>query len=185
MVQNNFPLKSVFNLISIALANFAVTDSIITALISVRLIFHSVSMRKAMGTDADSMRMYTSVWTILVESSALYGTFSLWFIVTYAIAHPLSKMSLPILGQVQVRQFLSSSVVNWLTHRYLGYRTSPCGPAAVKGNGVDDEDLKGRGRWPGQYCPVQRPRKAKPLLGYRDSLVFRSRWTDGDLRFRS
>ncbi|TEB17274.1 hypothetical protein FA13DRAFT_1746843 [Coprinellus micaceus] len=61
-----------------------------------------VSMRKTMGTDADSMRMYTSVWTILVESSALYGVFSLWFIVTYAIDHPLSKMLLPILGQVQV-----------------------------------------------------------------------------------
>ncbi|TEB31169.1 hypothetical protein FA13DRAFT_1585886, partial [Coprinellus micaceus] len=105
MVQNNLPMMSVFNLISIALANFAITASLnmlITALISVRLILHSVSMRKTMGTDADSMRMYTSVWTILVESSALYGVFSLWFIVTYAIDHPLSKMLLPILGQVQV-----------------------------------------------------------------------------------
>ena len=113
MVQNNVPMKSVFNLISIALANFAITASLnmlITGLISIRLILHSVSMRKTMGTDADSMRMYTSVWTILVESSALYGAFSLWFIVTYAIDHPLSKMLLPMLAQVQVRLMFPRSL---------------------------------------------------------------------------
>ncbi|KAJ3541664.1 hypothetical protein NMY22_g3798 [Coprinellus aureogranulatus] len=105
IVQGTLPLLSVFNLIKITLANFSITASLnmlITALIALRLVLHSISMRRTMESDATSLRMYTSLWTILVESSALYALFSLLFIVTYAIDHPASKMFLPILGQVQV-----------------------------------------------------------------------------------
>lgn len=110
IIQGTLPLLSVFNLIKLTLANFSITASLnmlITALIAIRLVLHSISMRRTMGTDEASVRLYTSVWTILVESSSLFALFSLMFIVTYAIDHPASKMFLPILGQVQVGFYYS------------------------------------------------------------------------------
>ena len=45
---------------------------------------------------------YTSVTAILVESCALYATFSLIFIVLFAINHPIQYVFLSALANVQV-----------------------------------------------------------------------------------
>ncbi|KAF6744589.1 hypothetical protein DFP72DRAFT_1051916 [Ephemerocybe angulata] len=48
-------------------------------------------MKKAMGrwADTDSLRVYTSIWTILAESSALYTIFTLMFIIAFVVDQPL------------------------------------------------------------------------------------------------
>ncbi|KAF5336393.1 hypothetical protein D9611_006733 [Ephemerocybe angulata] len=108
LVQTNVPNSSIFSLLKLGrltLGNFSINAAlniIITALISVRLIIHQLTIKRTMGTDSDSLKLYTSLWTILVESSALYAVFSLMFIVTFGINHPSGIMFLPILGQIQV-----------------------------------------------------------------------------------
>ncbi|TEB20723.1 hypothetical protein FA13DRAFT_1644284, partial [Coprinellus micaceus] len=87
------------------LANFAITtllNVLLTGLIAIRLAIHIHNMRRYSCSDDGSMRAYTSVWGILIESSALYAIFSLMFMVTYALNHPASQMFLGFQGQVQV-----------------------------------------------------------------------------------
>lgn len=123
MVQTSAPNSSIFSLLRLSrltLVNFAITASLnilITALISIRLILHRIKVKKTLGSDSESLSIYTSVSSILVESSALYSMFSLMFIVTYGIDHPSGKMFLPILGQVQVRQI---SLANSLSTHCFG-----------------------------------------------------------------
>ena len=137
--QTAAPFSSIFALLRLArltLANFAITASLnilITALISIRLILHRIKVKKTLGSDLESLTIYTSVSSILAESSALYSTFSLMFIVTYGIGHPSGLMFLPMLGQIQVctcnaRQHVTCNCEYLITlTNYIGCCPSPGG----------------------------------------------------------
>ncbi|KAF6746539.1 hypothetical protein DFP72DRAFT_973352 [Ephemerocybe angulata] len=105
LTQTSLPKESLFSQINFALTNFSIVASLhilLTLLILGRLLIHRLQIQKIMGGDSGSLSMYTSVSSILIESSALYSTFALLFIVPFALGHPLAQFSLAMLAIVQV-----------------------------------------------------------------------------------
>ncbi|KAI6128241.1 hypothetical protein EDD16DRAFT_1468844, partial [Pisolithus croceorrhizus] len=71
------------------------------ALISIRLFSFKRWAEKNMGRKENSP--YTSIVAVLVESSSLYATWSVAFIILYAINNPGRSIMLMTLCNVQVR----------------------------------------------------------------------------------
>ncbi|KAH6918810.1 hypothetical protein BKA70DRAFT_30007 [Coprinopsis sp. MPI-PUGE-AT-0042] len=108
LIQISRPTESLFSNINLGLTSFAITaclNILITSLICGRLILHRMRMRRAFaGSHLPSMKEYTSINAILIESSALYTAFFLMFIVPFSMDywHPVAKLFLPMLAQIQV-----------------------------------------------------------------------------------
>ncbi|TEB18520.1 hypothetical protein FA13DRAFT_1860272, partial [Coprinellus micaceus] len=107
LVQVSAPHSSLFSQINFGLANLSIITSLhvtLTALISGKLLLHRIHIQKLLGSDTrlDSLKTYTSISTILIESSALYSGFVLLFMVPFALDHPAAKFILPLLAQIQV-----------------------------------------------------------------------------------
>lgn len=89
--------------INLAIPYWAISiglNVIITACITIRLLYMRYKIRKAMpGAGSE----YLSVTTMTVESAALYTVTGLIFLVSYGVNSPIQNLALPVLGQVQVR----------------------------------------------------------------------------------
>ncbi|KAG9312275.1 hypothetical protein JVU11DRAFT_7579 [Chiua virens] len=73
-----------------------------TAFIAIRLLTFKRLMERSLGTKATQKSPYTSIATMLIESSALYATWSLVYIIVYAVSNPGQNIMLMTLGNVQV-----------------------------------------------------------------------------------
>ncbi|KAI9572372.1 hypothetical protein HD554DRAFT_2186146 [Boletus coccyginus] len=73
-----------------------------TAFISIRVLLFKKQVEKALGREEAQTSPYTSVVAMLIESSALYATWSLVFIIVYAVGNPGQYILLMTLCNVQV-----------------------------------------------------------------------------------
>jgi len=78
-------------------------NTLLTILISSRLVVHQRRMSKSLSLQSRNTISYMPIVAMLVESSALYAVFSLLFIGTYASGSGAAVVFLPILSQAQVR----------------------------------------------------------------------------------
>lgn len=69
-------------------------------MITVRLLAQRKHLRRAMGTEYCSK--FTSVVTMLVESSCLLSCFSVFYLIAYTLESPVLVMLPYVLTQVQV-----------------------------------------------------------------------------------
>ncbi|KAF6765586.1 hypothetical protein DFP72DRAFT_798198 [Ephemerocybe angulata] len=105
LTQISLPRQSLFSQINLALVYFSIVASLhvlLTLLISRRILIHRLHFQKLVGKGSRSLRIYTSLSSILIESSGLYSAAALFFIVPFALGHPLAKLSLALLAQIQV-----------------------------------------------------------------------------------
>jgi len=105
IIQTSLPNGSLWanGEINFALPYFVLSVSvsvIATALMLWRVLSFKKRVQQVLG--ADQSAPYTSVSAILVESCALYATFSLIFIVLFAINHPIQYVFLSALANVQI-----------------------------------------------------------------------------------
>lgn len=78
-------------------------NSILTLMIVIRLALHSKYLRDAMGPLSRPDRLYITIITILIESSALYAITFIGYIGPWWAKESLGDALLPLLSQVQVR----------------------------------------------------------------------------------
>jgi len=78
---------------------------LLTLMIVARLVIHGRNVRAATGSPAGISGLYKAVATMLIESSALYSLNSLVLIVLWAIQSDAAGALLPIIAEVQVRNF--------------------------------------------------------------------------------
>jgi hypothetical protein len=74
---------------------------ILTILIVGRLMLFRYRIRKMMCSNVNGSQ-YISVAAMLVESAAMYSSFSIAFLVPFGLNSPLAELFLQALGQVQV-----------------------------------------------------------------------------------
>jgi hypothetical protein len=72
---------------------------LVTILIVLRLLVCRSRINRVMGKTHGSQ--YTSLAAMIVESAAIYSTFSLLFLIPFAFKHPLSQLFLQALSPVQ------------------------------------------------------------------------------------
>jgi len=75
---------------------------LLTFMIVIRLVLHSRVIRNAMGPLVKPDRLYRTIVTILVESSALYAVSFVLFIGPWRAVNAAQYIFLPILSEVQV-----------------------------------------------------------------------------------
>ncbi|KAG9312276.1 hypothetical protein JVU11DRAFT_7580 [Chiua virens] len=73
-----------------------------TAFIAIRLLMYKRFTEQSLGKKQARKSPYTSIATMLIESSALYATWSLVFIVLYALSDPGQYIMIQMLRNVQV-----------------------------------------------------------------------------------
>lgn len=73
---------------------------VLTILIVSRLLLHRHKLRRLLGAKHGSD--YTSIASLIVESSALYSSFSLLFLIPFALNSALANIFLQALSQVQI-----------------------------------------------------------------------------------
>ena len=83
---------------------------LLTFMIVVRLVLRGRRIRAAMGSPAGISRLYKSIATMLVESSALFAVNSLLVIGTWAAKHPVANVFTRTLAETQVRAFHNSDL---------------------------------------------------------------------------
>jgi hypothetical protein len=74
---------------------------ILTILITIRLLMYRRHVTRTLINDGQH---YVSLATIVIESAALYSTFALLFIITYAVNNPINQIFLTIASSSQVRK---------------------------------------------------------------------------------
>lgn len=74
---------------------------IMTIAIVARLLLFRHRIASALGSGHGSQ--YTSIVAMIVESAAIYSSFSIVFLVLFAIDNPVSSVFIIPLGEVQVR----------------------------------------------------------------------------------
>lgn len=92
--------------INLGLSYFSISVSlnvILTLMIVTRLILHSRNIRNAMGTAARATRLYKTVVTMLIESSAIYAASFLLYIGPWGANSSVSDIFFPLLAETQVR----------------------------------------------------------------------------------
>lgn len=82
---------------------------LLTLMIIVRLVLHSRNIRKAIGASSGAHGLYAAVVTMLVESSALYATTFLLYMVPIATSSYVSYIFSAALGDTQVRAVFTFS----------------------------------------------------------------------------
>ena len=110
LFETNLPASNLWTALSVkfTLSYFSLSLSLnllLTLLIVLRLLVHRHRTQRHLG--AKHATHYTSIAAMLVESSALYSTFSLIFIVSYVRTSPVQNLFLPVLAEVQVCIVLS------------------------------------------------------------------------------
>jgi len=105
LFESGLPASNLWTRLStdFALAYFTITLSlnvILTLLIVVRLLIHRRRVRKHLGPEHATH--YTSIASMLIESSALYSLFSLLFLVSFAVRSFAQNLFLPVLAEIQV-----------------------------------------------------------------------------------
>ncbi|KAF9480756.1 hypothetical protein BDN70DRAFT_804686 [Pholiota conissans] len=105
IIQNSLPNGSLWadGEIQFALPYFVLSVSmsiIATSIMILRMLLFKRKLQSILGKSHTSP--YTSVSAILVESCALYATFSIIFIVLFAINHPIQYVFLSALANVQI-----------------------------------------------------------------------------------
>lgn len=92
--------------IDLGLAYYSLSVSlniILTLMIVARLVLHSRSLQNAMGTAPRTIRLYKTIVTMLIESSALYAVVFLLYIGPWGANSNISDFFFPILAETQVR----------------------------------------------------------------------------------
>ena len=92
----------------ISIPYFSISVSLnvlLTLMIVTRLILHGRNVRAATGSPGGISGLYKAVATMLIESSALYSMNSLLLVVLWAVQSPAAGAFLPIIAEVQVRDF--------------------------------------------------------------------------------
>ncbi|KAH0826096.1 hypothetical protein J3R83DRAFT_5842 [Lanmaoa asiatica] len=73
---------------------------LVTVLIAARLYWHQVQLERVFGPRMESP--YTSIATMLIESAALYGAWSLMFLILCVLRNPGQAIILAMMPQIQV-----------------------------------------------------------------------------------
>jgi len=81
---------------------------ILTLLITGKLLVYRRRFKNASGAAHNPANFYTSLLTIFVESAALYSTFAICFLVSYAISNPLNQI---FLGFTTAAQQISAYLI--------------------------------------------------------------------------
>jgi hypothetical protein len=77
------------------------TNIIVTILIVLRLYFYRLHMKQAL-LGPGHVAEHTSVESMIVESAAIYSTFSLLFLIPFALKSPVANVFMQVLGEAQV-----------------------------------------------------------------------------------
>lgn len=78
---------------------------LVTIMIVARLLVYRHRINRVMGKAHGTQ--YTYLAALIIESAAIYSTFSLLFLVPFAFKHPLSQLFLQALSPVQVGAWYS------------------------------------------------------------------------------
>lgn len=95
--------------VSFTLAHLSISVSLnvlLTLMIVIRLVLHGRNIRAITGSRAGIGGLYTTIATMLIESSALYAVNSLLLIGLWAAGNSASGIFMPALSQTQVRALL-------------------------------------------------------------------------------
>lgn len=144
LTQTSHPQSSIFSQVNFGLTHLSIIASLhilLTLLVSIRLLSYRLRIKKLMGEDSRSLSVYTSITTILIESSALYSTFALLFLIPFAMGHPLSQFALPLLGQVQV---ISPLLVSYRITQKTAWSVDTTDSMKVTTGGIQFEASEGR-----------------------------------------
>lgn len=96
--------------INLGLSYFSISVSlnvILTLMIVIRLVLHSRNVRNAVGAAAKATRLYKTIVTMLIESSALYAASFLLYIGPWGANSNVSDIFFPLLAETQVRALKS------------------------------------------------------------------------------
>ncbi|KAG1809582.1 uncharacterized protein BJ212DRAFT_1378402 [Suillus subaureus] len=77
------------------------TNIIVTILIVLRLYFYRLHMKQALLGPRHVVE-HTSVESMIIESAAIYSTFSLLFLIPFATGSPVANVFMQVLGEVQL-----------------------------------------------------------------------------------
>ena len=107
---------------------------LLTSMIVVRLILYSRNVRAAMGSSSGISGLYTSIATMLVESSALFTVSSVLVIGPWAATNAIANVFVRVLAETQVRAFtqlrllggLSYVTVELAGHRFTAHHSTGC-----------------------------------------------------------
>lgn len=77
------------------------TNIIVTVLIVLRLYFYRLHMKQAL-LGPRHVAEHTSVESMIVESAAIYSTFSLLFLIPFATKSPVANVFMQVLGETQL-----------------------------------------------------------------------------------
>ncbi|KAG2340469.1 hypothetical protein BDR05DRAFT_966731 [Suillus weaverae] len=77
------------------------TNIIVTILIVLRLYFYRLHMKQAL-LGPRHVAEHTSVESMIVESAAIYSTFSLLFLIPFATKSPVANVFMQVLGETQL-----------------------------------------------------------------------------------
>ena len=92
--------------INLGLSYFSISVSlnvILTLMIVIRLILHSRNIQNAMGAEARATRIYKTIVTMLIESSALYAASFILYIGPWGANSDISDVFFSLLVDTQVR----------------------------------------------------------------------------------
>ena len=132
---------------------------LLTLMIVARLIIHGRNVRAATGSPAGISGLYKAVATMLIESSALYSMNSLVLIVLWATKSDTAGAFLPIIAEVQVRDFprpRPSSGFSNMTTDLAGDRSTAHHQTSCKPERIDEQHYRHRTYW---FVPRQDPRR--------------------------
>ncbi|KAG2743603.1 hypothetical protein P692DRAFT_20810135 [Suillus brevipes Sb2] len=108
LYQISSPLSSPFNTngntVNFTLSYFFFelgTNIIVTILIVLRLYFYRLRTKHAL-LGPGFVAEHTSIESMIVESAAIYSTFSLLFLIPFAISSPVANVFLQVLGEAQL-----------------------------------------------------------------------------------
>ncbi|KAF6741644.1 hypothetical protein DFP72DRAFT_942226 [Ephemerocybe angulata] len=144
LTQTSHPQSSIFSQINFGLTHLSIIASLhilLTLLVSSRLLSYRLRIKRLMGDESRSLSVYTSITAILIESSALYSTFALLFLIPFAMGHPLSQFALPLLGQVQV---ISPLLVSYRITQKTAWSVDTTDSMKVTTGGIQFEASEGR-----------------------------------------
>jgi hypothetical protein len=77
------------------------TNIIVTILIVLRLYFYRLHMKQAL-LGPGHVAEHTSIESMIVESAAIYSTFSLLFLIPFALKSPVANVFMQVLGEAQL-----------------------------------------------------------------------------------
>lgn len=77
------------------------TNIIVSILIVLRLYFYRLRTKNAL-VGPGYVAEHTSIESMIVESAAIYSTFSLLFLIPFAISSPVANVFMQVLGEAQV-----------------------------------------------------------------------------------